>query len=68
MNRGQVLAVDFENKKLLKSIQQKSDTKSNKHYLNKTKICDGAVGKGTFGVGIYPNKSKNPAAKNNLVG
>lgn len=43
MNRGQVLAVDFENKKLLKSTQQKSDTKSNKHYLNKTKICDGAV-------------------------
>ena len=43
MNRGQVLAVDFENKKLLKSIQQKSDTKSNKHYLNKTKICDGVV-------------------------
>ena len=43
MNRGQVLAVDFENKKLLKSTQQKSDTKSSKHYLNKTKICDGAV-------------------------
>jgi integrase len=43
MNRGQVLAVDFENRKLLKGTQQKSDTKSNKHYLNKTKICDGAV-------------------------
>jgi|TARA_B100000315_G_scaffold188659_1_gene178384 hypothetical protein len=41
--RGQVLAVDFENKKLLNDTQLKSDTQPNKHYLNKTKICDGAV-------------------------
>ena len=31
--------------------------------LNKAEANIEAVGKGTFGVGIYPNKSKNPAAK-----
>ncbi len=32
--KGTVLAVDFENKKLLKETQHKSETKTNKHYLN----------------------------------
>jgi hypothetical protein len=31
--------------------------------LNKAEANIEAVGKGTFGVGIYPNKSKNSAAK-----
>jgi basic membrane lipoprotein Med (substrate-binding protein (PBP1-ABC) superfamily) len=31
--------------------------------LNKAEANIEAVGKRTFGVGIYPNKSKNPAAK-----
>ena len=37
------MAVDFENKKLLKNTQPKSDTKFDKHYDKKTKICDGAA-------------------------
>ena len=41
--RGNILAVDFENKKLLKETQHKSETKTNKHYLNHTEVCDGAV-------------------------
>lgn len=40
---GNVLAVDFENKKLLKETQHKSETKTNKHYLNHIKVCDGDV-------------------------
>ena len=41
--KGQILAVDFENKKLLKNTQQKSDKKTNKHYFNHTQVCDGNV-------------------------
>ena len=41
--RENILAVDFENKKLLKNTQQKSDKKTNKHYFNHTKVCDGNV-------------------------
>ena len=41
--RGNILAVDFENKKLLKETQHKSETKTNKHYLNHTEVCDGGV-------------------------
>ena len=41
--KGQILAVDFENKKLRKEIQPKSENKTNKHYLNHTQVCDGAV-------------------------
>ena len=41
--KGQILAVDFENKKLLKNTQQKSDKKTKKHYFNHTEVCDGAV-------------------------
>ena len=41
--RANILAVDFENKKLLKNTQQKSDKKTNKHYFNHTEVCDGAV-------------------------
>ena len=41
--KGQILAVDFENKKLRKETQPKSENKTNKHYLNHTQVCDGAV-------------------------
>jgi len=41
--KGQILAVDFENKKLLKNTQQKSDKKTNKYYFNHTQVCDGNV-------------------------
>ena len=41
--KGQLLAVDFENKKLLNDTQPKSEAKSDKHYLNHTLVCDGAV-------------------------
>jgi hypothetical protein len=41
--KGQLLAVDFENKKLLNNTQPKSEAKSDKHYLNHTLVCDGAV-------------------------
>ena len=63
MNRGQVLAVDFENKKLLKSIQQKTDfvrtsmKKSIRTYtyklLNKAEANINAVAEGKFGLGVY---------------
>lgn len=41
--KGQILAVDFKNKKLLKNTQKKSDKKNNKHYFNHTQVCDGNV-------------------------
>ena len=42
MNRGQVLAVDFE-KRELKDTQQNSDNDKQSFYRNKTKICNDAV-------------------------
>jgi hypothetical protein len=42
MNRGQVLAVDFE-KRELKDAQQNSDNDKQSFYRNKTKICNDAV-------------------------
>lgn len=42
MNRGQVLAVDFE-KRELKGTQQNSDNDKQSFYRNKTKICNDAV-------------------------
>ena len=42
MNRGQVLAVDFE-KRELKDTQQNSDNDNQSFYRNKTKICNDAV-------------------------
>lgn len=44
MNRGQVLAVDFE-KRELKDTQQNSDNDNQSFYRNKTKICNDAVTK-----------------------
>jgi len=41
--KGQILAVDFENKRLLKDTQQKYDKKTNKHYFNHTQVYDGNV-------------------------
>lgn len=40
---GVLLAVDFENKKLLKNQQQNSDKKKKGFYRAKKKICDGDV-------------------------
>ena len=42
MNRGQILAVDFE-KRELKDPQQNSDSDNQSFYRNKTKICNDAV-------------------------
>jgi hypothetical protein len=42
MNRGQVLAVDFE-KRELKDTQQNSDIDKQSFYRNKTKICNDAL-------------------------
>lgn len=70
--------IDFDDMVDVEMRRQKTDfvrtrmKKSIRTYtyklLNKAEANIVAVGKGTFGVGIYPSKSKNPAAKNNLVG
>ena len=36
--------------------------------LNKAEANIEAVGKGTFGVGIYPNKKQKPSSEKSLVG
>ena len=64
--------VDLEMRRQKTDFVRTSMKKSIRTYtyklLNKAEANIEAVGKGTFGVGIYPNKSKNPAAKNNSVG
>ena len=40
MNKGVLVAVDFENKKIIQNQQHKSE---NSFYINKEKVCDGEV-------------------------
>ena len=40
MNKGVLVAVDFENKKIIQNQKHKSETN---FYINKEKVCDGEV-------------------------